>query len=258
MNKKAVVVVSFGTSVDIAFPAITNVEEKVKKAFPDYDFFRAFTSKMIIRKLARTKNITINSPEEVFEKLVAEGCREVICQPTHIIPGLEYEKMLDMITPYKDDFDSFRVGRPLLTTPEDYEEVAHIVMQEIAHPLPEDEAFLLMGHGTTHSADSTYCKMEHVLRDLNYDNTFVGTVEGFPDLDYIRGRFRRKRIRKVTMMPLLIVAGDHARNDLAGEKEDSWKSVLEKDGYETEVIFQGLGEIDAIGEFFAEHAKESR
>lgn len=86
----------------------------------------------------------------------------------------------------------------------------------------------------------------------------MGTVEGFPDLDYIRGRFRRKRIRKVTMMPLLIVAGDHARNDLAGEKEDSWKSVLEKDGYETEVIFQGLGEIDAIGEFFAEHAKESR
>lgn len=257
MSKKAVVVVSFGTSVDSAFTAITNVEEKVQKAFPEYDFYRAFTSKMIIRKLARTKNITINSPEEVFEKLVAEGYEEVVCQPTHIIPGLEYEKMLDMITPYKDDFTSFRIGRPLLTTPEDYEDVAHVVMKELSEPLLSDEAFLLMGHGTTHSSDSTYCKMEHVLRDLNYDNTFVGTVEGFPDIEYIRGRFRRKGIRKVTMMPLLIVAGDHARNDLAGEKEDSWKSILEKDGYETEVILKGIGEIDDVAEIFAEHARQA-
>ena len=257
MSKKALVVVSFGTSVDIAFPAITNVEEKVKKAFPDYDFYRAFTSKMIIRKLARTKNITINSPEEVFEKLVAKGYEDVVCQPTHIIPGMEYEKMLDMITPYKDDFASLRIGRPLLTTPEDYEDVAHIVMKELPCPLAADEAFLFMGHGTTHSADSTYCKMEHVLRDLNYDNTFVGTVEGFPDIEYIRERFRRKKIRKVIMMPLLIVAGDHARNDLAGEEEDSWRSILERDGYETEVILQGIGEIDAVAEVFADHARKS-
>lgn len=256
MSKKALVVVSFGTSVDIAFPAITNVEEKVKQRFPDYDFFRSFTSKMIIRKLARTKNITINSPEEVFEKLVAKGYEEVVCQPTHIIPGLEYEKMLDMILPYKDDFKSLRIGRPLLAKEEDFEEVAHIVMKEIGHTLTEDEAFLLMGHGTTHSADSAFCMMEHVLRDLNYHNAFVGTVEGFPSFDYVRKRFRRKKIRKVTMMPLLIVAGDHARSDLAGEKEDSWKSVLEKDGYETEVILKGIGEIDAAAEVFAKHAVE--
>ena len=257
MSKKALVVVSFGTSVDIAFPAIANVEETVKKAFPDYDFFRAFTSKMIIRKLARTKNITISSPEEVFEQLVEQGYKDVICQPTHIIPGLEYEKMLDMITPYKDDFDSLRIGRPLLTTEEDYQAVAHILMDQISHPLPADEAYLLMGHGTTHSADSTYCRMEHVLRDLNYDNTFVGTVEGFPDLSYVMQRFRRKDLKKIIMMPMLIVAGDHARNDLAGDDEDSWKSRLEAAGYETEIILKGLGEIDAIAEVFADHARES-
>lgn len=257
MKKKALVVVSFGTSVDVAFVAITNVENKLKEAFPDHDFFRSFTSKMIIRKLARTKNITINSPEEVFEKLVAEGYDEVICQPTHIIPGLEYEKMLDMIIPYKDDFSSFRIGRPLLTTDEDYETVAHILMKEVPQPIPADEAFLLMGHGTTHSADSTYCRMEHVLRDLNYNNAFVGTVEGFPDIYYVLKRFARKKTRKVTMMPLLIVAGDHARNDLAGDDENSWKSILEREGYETEIILQGLGEIDAIGEVFADHAREA-
>ena len=257
MKKKALVVVSFGTSVDVAFVAITNVENKLKEAFPDHDFFRSFTSKMIIRKLARTKNITINSPEEVFEKLVAEGYDEVICQPTHIIPGLEYEKMLDMIIPYKDDFTSFKIGRPLLTTDEDYENVAHILMKEVPQPIPADEAFLLMGHGTTHSADSTYCRMEHVLRDLNYNNAFVGTVEGFPDIYYVLKRFARKKTRKVTMMPMLIVAGDHARNDLAGDEEDSWKSILEKEGYETEIILQGLGEIDAIAGVFADHAREA-
>jgi sirohydrochlorin cobaltochelatase len=255
--KRALVVVSFGTSVDIAFVAISNVEDKLKAAFPDYDFFRSFTSKMIIRKLARTKNITINSPEEVFEKLVAEGYDEVICQPTHIIPGLEYEKMLDMILPYKDDFKSFRVGRPLLTTDVDYVNVAHILMKQVKQPVPADEAFLMMGHGTTHSVDSTYCMMEHVLRDLNYDNTFVGTVEGFPDIHYVLKRFARKKTRKVTMMPMLIVAGDHARNDLAGEGEDSWKSILEREGYETEVIMKGLGEIDDIAEVFADHAREA-
>ena len=257
MSKKALVVVSFGTSVDVAFPAITNVEDKLKSAFPDHDFFRAFTSKMIIRKLARTRNIVISSPEEVFEKLVAGNYEEVICQPTHIIPGLEYEKMLDMILPYKDDFKSFCIGKPLLTTEEDYEKVAEIVMQQVPCPLPEDEAFLLMGHGTRHAADRTYNKMEHVLRDLGYNNAFIGTVEGFPEADYIRRRFVRKGIRKVYMMPLLIVAGDHARNDLAGDGEDSWQSRMERDGYETEVILKGIGEIDAIAGLFVEHAKES-
>ena len=130
-------------------------------------------------------------------------------------------------------------------------------MKEVPQPIPADEAFLLMGHGTTHSADSTYCRMEHVLRDLNYNNAFVGTVEGFPDIYYVIKRFARKKTRKVTMMPLLIVAGDHARNDLAGDDEDSWKSILEREGYETEIILQGLGEIDAIGEVFADHAREA-
>lgn len=257
MSKKALVVVSFGTSVDIAFVAIANVEEKLKAAFPDHDFFRSFTSKMIIRKLARTKNITVNSPEEVFEKLVAGGYEEVICQPTHIIPANEYEKMLDMILPYKDDFRSFRIGRPLLTTDEDYVDVAHILMDQVTHPLPADEAFLLMGHGTSHSVDSTYCMMEHVLRDLNYDNTFVGTVEGFPDIHYVARRLARKKIRKVTMLPMLIVAGDHARRDMAGDHENSWKSILEKEGYETEVLMKGLGEIDAIAEVFVDHVRQA-
>lgn len=257
MSKKALLMVSFGASIRSAFPAIANVEETVKKAFPEYAFFRAFTSKMIIRKLKRTKDIIIFSPEEVFEKLVSEGYEKVICQPTHIIPGMEYEKLLELAVSYKDKFTSLRMGSPLLTTDQDYEAVARIVMQEVRHPLLEDEAFLLMGHGTVHSANRVYCKMEHVLRDLGYDNAFVGTVEGFPDINYVRKRFCRKQIRRVYMMPLLIVAGDHARNDLAGDKEDSWKSILEKEGFETEVILKGIGEIDAIGELFAKHAKNS-
>ena len=256
-GKKALLVISFGTSYEEAFPAIVNVEETCRKAFPDYDFFRAFTSKMIIRKLKRTKDITIYSPEEILEQLAKEQYEEVICQPTHIIPGLEYEKLMGILEPYKDRFEKLCIGNSLLTEDADYESVAEALMQEVSQPLPEDEAFLLMGHGTSHSADSVYCRMEHVLRDLGYHHAFVGTVEGFPDIDYVVKRLHRSHIRKAYMMPLLIVAGDHARNDLAGEKEDSWKSILEREGLETEIILKGIGEIDAVARLYVKHAQVS-
>ena len=120
MGKKALLVVSFGTSFEEALPAIVNIEETCKKAFPDYDFYRAFTSGMIIRKWARTKNVIIHNPDEVMKRLVAEGYEEVICQPTHIINGLEYDKMMNMLLAYKDQIPTIKVGTPLLTEQEDY------------------------------------------------------------------------------------------------------------------------------------------
>ena len=257
MSKKAVLVVSFGTSVEIAMKAIDHIEQIIQKRFEDHDVFRAFTSSMIIKKLARTKNIMVNSPDKMMEQLAEEGYEELIIQPTHIIPGLEFEKMLAMAAPYKWRFSQVRIGRPLLTTEEDYQKVAHILMKELPQDLADDEAFLLMGHGTTHYVDSTYTMMEHVLRDLAYDHVYVGTVEGFPDIAYIVRRLRRRQVRKVYLMPLLVVAGDHARNDMAGDGEDSWKSILEREGYEVEVILKGLGEIDAVAEVFADHCGQA-
>ena len=258
MSKKALLVVSFGTSFDEALPAIVNIEETCKKAFPEYDFFRAFTSGMIIRKLKRTRQQIIPSPEEIMEQLAGEGYEEVICQPTHIINGMEYEKMMNMLAPYKEKIPVIRVGTPLLTEEEDYKKACEIVMKEIKLPMAEDEAFVLMGHGTEHFANSAYCQFENMLRDLGYENTYVGTVEGFPGLDYVIRRLKLRQIKKVYLMPLMIVAGDHARNDLAGAEEDSWDSILKAEGFETQIILKGLGEIDAIAEMFVEHLRQAK
>ena len=128
MSKKALMIVSFGTSFDEAMPAIVNIEETCRKAFPEYDFYRAFTSGMIIRKLKRTKNVVIDSPEEVMEKLAAQGYEEVLCQPTHIINGMEYEKMMRMLQPYKDRIPVIRAGKPLLTEEEDSVSYTHLTL----------------------------------------------------------------------------------------------------------------------------------
>ena len=257
IGENELLVVSFGTSFEEALPAIVNIEETCKKAFPDYDFYRAFTSGMIIRKWARTKNVIIHNPDEVMKRLVAEGYEEVICQPTHIINGLEYDKMMNMLLAYKDQIPTIKVGTPLLTEEEDYKEACEIVMQELEKPLAKDEAFVFMGHGTEHFANSAYSQFENMLRDLGHESTYVGTVEGFPSLDYVIRRLKIREIKKVYVMPLMIVAGDHARNDLAGAEADSWDSILKADGFETEVIMKGLGEIDAIAEMFVKHLKKA-
>lgn len=257
MAKKALMVVSFGTSFDEAMPAIENIERICQEAYPDYDFYRAFTSGMIIRKLKRVKNLTILNPEEVMEKLLAEGYEEVICQPTHIINGVENDKMIAMLNKFKNDIPVIKIGAPLLTDESDYLKSCEIVMKELKEPLGEKDAFVLMGHGTEHYANSAYCQFENTLRDLGHENAYVGTVEGFPALDYVIRRLRRRDIENVTIMPLMIVAGDHARNDLAGAEADSWDSILKAEGFKTSVILKGLGEIDAIGHLFVEHLAEA-
>ena len=188
-----------------------------------------------------------------MEKLAAQGYDEVLCQPTHIINGMEYEKMMGMLRPYKEQIPVIRVGKPLLTEEEDYRKACQIVMQQLSAPLAKDEAFVLMGHGTEHYANSAYCQFENMLRDLGYENTYVGTVEGFPGLDYVIRRMKIRGIRKVYLMPLMIVAGDHARNDLAGAEADSWDSLLRAEGFETEIFLKGMGEIDGIADLFVEH-----
>ena len=257
MGKKALLVVSFGTSFEEALPAIVNIEETCKKAFPDYDFYRAFTSGMIIRKWARTKNVIIHNPDEVMKRLVAEGYEEVICQPTHIINGLEYDKMMNMLLAYKDQIPTIKVGTPLLTEEEDYKEACEIVMQELEKPLAKDEAFVFMGHGTEHFANSAYSQFENMLRDLGHESTYVGTVEGFPSLDYVIRRLKIRDIKKVYVMPLMIVAGDHAHNDMAGDSPDSWACQFENAGFEVCPIIKGLGEYPGIRRMYVEHAQKA-
>ena len=257
MGKKALLVVSFGTSFEEALPAIVNIEETCKKAFPDYDFYRAFTSGMIIRKWARTKNVIIHNPDEVMKRLIAEGYEEVICQPTHIINGLEYDKMMNMLLAYKDQIPTIKVGTPLLTEEEDYKEACEIVMQELEKPLAKDEAFVFMGHGTTYQVNTVYAGLDQKFKESAHANVFIGTVEVDPTIHDLVKEVTSFQPSKIYVTPFMIVAGDHARNDLAGAEADSWDSILKADGFETEVIMKGLGEIDAIAEMFVKHLKKA-
>lgn len=256
MSKKAVVVISFGTSYAEAEKAIVNIENKIQEAFPEHDFFRAFTSGMIIKKLKRTKDIHIGNPEEILDQLAAEGYEEVVCQPTHIINGEEYDKMCRMIQKHSESFRSLKVGAPLLTEEDDFKACAPVLMSVVSE-LKDKEVLVFMGHGSEHFANGAYCQMENTLRYMGHENVYVGTVEGFPGIDYVMQRMKRKGFQKVFLAPFMIVAGDHARNDLGGDEEDSWKSILVEAGYEVDVILKGMGEIDDIAEMFVEHAKKA-
>lgn len=253
-QKRALLVVSFGTTFPNAIQAIENIENKMKETFPEYDFFRVFTSGMIIRKLKRTKNIDIMDMERALDYLYKEGYTEVICQPTHIINGIEFEKIKRAAAPYEKLFQKLIIGNPLLTEQDNFEKTAQILLTKMP-AFREDEAVVFMGHGSEHFANSAYSQMENMFRHLGREQVYVGTVEGFPELEYIIKRLEAKKIKKVHLMLMMIVAGDHAQNDLAGD-EDSWKTQLQEMGYEVSTGIMGMGCIDEIAQLYVEQLKK--
>lgn len=248
--KKAIAVVSFGTTYHNAAGAIERIEQAAAAAHPERDFYRAYTAKIVRRRLLERDGIRVPDPKSLFEELTAQGYEDILVQPTHVIPGVEYEMLLEAAAP----FEQVRVCSPLLWCEPDYEECVRAVLDMLPE-LAADEGAVLMGHGTTHFANAAYAQLEHKFRAAGQENIFVGTVEGFPDLDFVRGRMNGKALRKLYLAPFMIVAGDHAQNDLAGEDEDSWNSILRADGYETEVILKGLGDSPRIVQMFVEHSR---
>ena len=252
--KKGILVVSFGTShLDTMEKTIQAMEEGIAEAFPEYKVYRAFTSRMILRKLKKEEGIAIDTVEEALERMAADGVRRVVIQPTHIINGIENDRMLDEIKKLEGRFEWIRVGKPLLSSADDYKKAAHAVMAETE--LAPDEVLALMGHGTDHHANAAYPMLEYTFHALGYSRVLVGTVENFPDLSNVMTKLKICGARKVVLMPFMMVAGDHAKNDMAGE-EDSWKSEMENAGYEVRVILKGLGELKGIRRIFEEHIRE--
>lgn len=249
-KKKALLVVSFGTTFEDAVPAIEHIEQVFQRTFPEYDFFRVYTSGMIIRKLKRTRGIEIPDMDRALRRLYQEGYTEVLCQPTHMINGIEYEKMKAAAAPYKKLFQKFVMGDPLLTREKDFRDTAGILLKTMP-AYKEDEAVVFMGHGSAHFANASYSEMENMFRELGREQVYVGTVEGFPGLSYIESRLEKKKIRKVHLMLMMIVAGDHAQNDLAGDGE-SWKTKLMEKGYEVSTVIRGMGLVEGIAELYAE------
>ena len=238
--------VSFGTShVDTLAKTIDVLERQAARTYPEYQVYRAFTSQVILNKLKRTKNLEFWNVREVLEKMAADGVQEVIVQPTHIINGIENDRMLSDVEDYRECFSSVRVGKPLLSSTEDYRKAARALMEEVE--VGADEALLLMGHGTDHHARAAYPALEEMFHLLGYQNVFVGSIESFPEPE---------AVRKLILFPFLLVAGQHAKKDMAGG-ENSWQGRLEAAGYEVKPVIRGLGEVPGIRNIFMDHIKDA-
>ncbi len=256
-NKKALIVVSFGTSYkDTLKKTIEVCETELSRAFPDYELRRVFTSNIIIKKLKREKGIYIDTPVLAIEKLILDNFTEVLIQPLLIIPGSEYNsKILDKLLPFKSSFKSFNIGEPLLYDQTDYDKVIDGLDFQF-HEIKKDEAVVLMGHGSDHPANSIYSCLQTIINDRKLP-WHIACVEAYPKINLILARLKDKNIRKIHIFPLMLVAGEHARKDMASDEEDSWKSILQRAGYKVECYMKGLGENSAIRTLFIQKCKKA-
>lgn len=255
-QKKAILVVSFGTShEDTRKRTIEAIEEEVRNTFSEYAVYRAWTSGIIRKKIRERDGLAVMSVTEAMEQMKKDGITDVIVQPTHVINGVENDKMIEDANAYKNVFQSIRFGNPLLTTAEDNKAVIQAVAREYSD-LAEGEALVLMGHGTTHYANSVYAALDYEFKDRGYGNVFLGTVEAYPSLESIFRMLKEGGYRKVCLAPFMIVAGDHAKNDLSGDDLDSWYSRFAERGYEVRCELKGLGEIAGVRKVIVEHIYE--
>ena len=254
--KPVILVVSFGTSYnDNRDLSIGAVEQAIQAAYPDWEVRRAFTAQTIIDILGERDGIDIDNVTEAMDRLVADGVKKVVIQPTHVMNGYEYDDVVAEIAPYADQFEGFAVGAPLLTSIEDYEAVTEALLADNEYVGSEDTAIVYMGHGTEHFANATYSQMQLMMQAAGYENVFVGTVEGFPALDNVMASVTAFGAEKVVLYPFMVVAGDHANNDMAGDEEDSWKTAFTNAGFEVECVLEGMGQNPAIQAIYVEHVQ---
>lgn len=253
-SDKAILMVSFGTSYNETRElTIDAIEADVAEAYSDWEVRRAFTADTVIDILAERDGLEIDNMTEAMDRLVADGIKEVVVQPTHVMNGAEYDDIVEEVNKYIGKFDSLRMGQPLLSSIDDYTAVINSLMGSIAEAGADDTAIVFMGHGTHHYANASYSQMEMMLHSSGYENTFVGTVEGYPTLDDVMAKVKAANVSKVILYPLMVVAGDHATNDMAGDEEDSWKTAFEQAGYEVECRLEGLGQNENIREIYLQH-----
>ena len=254
-SKKAILVVSFGTSFHrTREKTIDRIEKDIEETYPDYRIYRAWTSKLIIAKLLRRDQIRVFTVSEAVEQMIEDGITELIVQPTHVINGVENDLMKEDVLRRRDAFESVAFGDPLLTSQEDNEAVIHAVMEEFPD-LKEDEALVLMGHGTTHYANSIYAALDYTFKDLGYSRVFLGTVEAYPSMESLKKQIRALGPRRLILAPFMVVAGDHAIHDMSGEDEDSWRSQFEREGYEVACQMKGLGEYPGVRRIYLKHVR---
>ena len=258
--KPVILVVSFGTSYnDSRHITIGAIEDAIREAYPDYDVRRAFTAQIIIDKLAERDGIVIDNFEQAMDKLVEEGVQKVIVQPTHLMAGYEYTDVLNSLqSNYADKFEAIVLGDPLLTSDEDYSEVVEAICDATAEYDDGQTAICFMGHGTEADSNGDYAHLQQVLTDAGHTSYFVGTVEATPTFDDVVEAAQAAGFTKAVLRPLMVVAGDHANNDMADtEDPDSFASKFIAAGFEVECVVEGLGQLVAIDDIYVRHVADA-
>ena len=258
IGEKEILVVSFGTSYnDSRRLTIGAIEQALADAYPDWAVRRAFTSQIIIDHVKKRDNVTIDNVAEALERAEANGVKQLVVQPTHLMDGFEYNDLMEELAQYADAFDSITVGDPLLTTDDDFDKVAEAVHDATSSYDDGKTAIVFMGHGTEADSNEIYAKMQTIFDDKGYENYYIGTVEATPTVDDVIKAIDGKGYERVILRPLMVVAGDHANNDMAGDENDSWKSLFEKAGYETVPVLEGLGQLEDVQQIYAAHTSKA-
>ena len=278
IGEKELLVVSFGTSFNASRAAdIGGVEKALQAANPDWSVRRAFTAQIIINHVQARDDEKIDNMQQALDRAVANGVKNLVVQPTHLMHGAEYDEMVEAIDAYKDKFESVAIAEPMLgevgddatVINDDKAAVAQAITDEAVKEAGYDSmeaaaedgtAFVFMGHGTSHTANVTYDQMQTQMEKLGFTNAFIGTVEGEPEdtaCDEVINKVKDAGFKKVILRPLMVVAGDHANNDMAGDDDDSWKSMFEASGDFDEIDCQieGLGRIDAVEQLYVAHTQ---
>ena len=278
IGENELLVVSFGTSFNASRAAdIKGIEDALQAAYPDWAVRRAFTAQIIINHVQARDGEKIDNMQQAMDRAVANGVKNLVVQPTHLMHGAEYDEMMEMIDSYRDKFESIAVAEPLLgevgadaaAINSDKEAVAKAITaaavkdagyDSLDAAAAEKTAFVFMGHGTSHTAKVSYSQMQTTMQTLGYDNVFIGTVEGEPEetaCENVIEAVKAAGYTKVVLRPLMVVAGDHANNDMAGADDDSWLSQFKASGAFEEVDTQiaGLGEISDIQQLYIAHTK---
>lgn len=259
-DKDAIVVMTFGTTfAENRAKTINATIEGIKAAHPGVKVVTAYTSHIIIDRVAANEGIKYPTPEEALAQLKAEGYTRVALTTLDVIPGMEYNYKLGVFNSYKQNFKKMTIGTPLMYWQGQEEQADDVteVLEAFATQFPKTkkgEGIVMMAHGTPNIANAYYAVIQEKLQEMGYDNVFIETVEGWPSLETIIPKLKAKKIKKVTIMPFMMVAGDHANNDMAGSEEDSHKSILEKEGIKVEAYIHGLGENEAVRNVFVERA----
>lgn len=279
IGEKEILVVSFGTSFnDSRVADIKGIEDALQEAYPEWSVRRAFTAQIIINHIQSRDGECIDNVDQALERAVANGVKQLVVQPTHLMHGAEYDELMDSVETYKDQFESVKVAEPLLgevgedaaVVNTDKEAVAKAITAEAVSKAGYDSlesakedgtAFVFLGHGTSHTAKVSYSQMQTQMQNLGYENVFIGTVEGEPEetaCEAVIEAVSEAGYKKVVLRPLMVVAGDHANNDMAGDDEDSWKSMFVSSGKfdSVDTQIEGLGMIPEIQKIYVEHTSD--